>query len=221
MRKKEWIRVGLALIVALLFVLVIVVVMNFIRTRQTYDLSPEEPQEEEIIFRNSSDMSEQEIRELVEERRMALKDFFKNAEFYLIGDVALDYTEEDNEKYLVVNETFLNDLRGLLTLDAYNEYWNQFTEIEPKKDVLLSSRIYMAPRDLFDSIYVTSAIPSYDVSEELLVLESATNDKIIARENIKLCDEDLICRRNDFYELNLEKEDDTWKIDNFTTLIEE
>ncbi len=218
MRKKEWKQLGMVLCVAALFIIVIVTVMNFTKTKEIIDLTPDHPTEKEE-FQNTSTMSEQRIRELVEEKRMALKDFFHDAQYYNIGDVSKNHTSSDNEHYVVVDTNFLNQLRNLLTLSAYNFYFDEMSEIEISSDVSIAGPLYMVSRDLFDSIYVASAIPSYDVTEELLILESATDDKIEAKENIKLCDENDYCPRNDFYQLLLEKEDNVWKIADFTTPI--
>ncbi len=218
MSKKEILKVLFIIGAVFLSIFVILIIMNFIRTKENIDFTPtEEPKT--ITFRNSSSMTEQEIRILVEEKRSALKSFFQNAQYYNIGDVGKDYTSEDNEKYLVVGEGFLNELRNLLTLDAYNVYWNEMEELVSKDNIDIKERIYKTRKDLFDSIYVTSAIAFYDVTEENIILESATDEEIIARENIKLCNDNDICERNDFYYLSLEKEDETWKINDFTTLI--
>jgi len=73
----------------------------------------------------------------------------------------------------------------------------------------------MARKDIFDEAYTTSAISLLDVSEELLSLKYATDEKIEAVENIKLCEEDT-CKRDEFYYFVLVKEEDNWKISEFT-----
>ena len=220
MKKKEWIRLGLVAIVGILFVIVLLGVMSFTRKKENIDYTEEPPAPEEMKFTNASNMTESEIRELVEEKRTNLKNFFHDAEYYNIGDVAVNYTSEDNDEFMVINEDFLNELKSLLSARAYDNYDQYMEEIEKRSDINIQGTLYMAPRDLFDRIYITSAIPSYDVSEEYLILESATNERVKARENIKLCDDKGICSRDDLYELDLVKEEDTWKIDEFLTLID-
>ena len=220
MNKKEWIRLGLVVGVGILFVIVVLSVMSFTRKKEDIDYTEELPAPEEIKFTNASDMTEREIRELVEEKRTNLKNFFHDAQYYNIGDVSKNHTSEDNDTYMVVDEAFLNELKTLLSSNAYDDYEQYMEEIEKRSDINIKGTLYMAPRDLFDAIFVTSAIPSYDVSEEYLILESATNDQIKARENIKLCNDDDICSRDDVYELDLVKEEGTWKIDEFLTLID-
>ena len=213
MNKRKWIITGTALALIVLFGLIILTTFNFQSNREDVleDLTTNEP--EEIIFQNSSDMSESDIRMLVEEKRITLKEFFENAKYYNISEISSEYTKEDDEDYIVVDEEFLNEFRMLVTEDVYGNYWDELIEITPDSDVLLNSRVYRGPKNLFDSIASESAISLYNVNEEILILESATNDKIVAMENIKLCPEDTeICSRNDFYRLILEKEEDTWKI---------
>ncbi len=218
MNRREWMRLGIASVCIFLFVLVILVVMTFVKSRETVDYNTD-PVEEEIIFHNSSDMTEQEIRLFVEEKRTELKEFFETAKYYTVSEVAQGYTQEDDEKYLVVDREFLEQLQSLLTTDAYGMFWNEFEEVVPKSDTFFQTRLYLARKDLFDFVYVTSAIAKFDVSEEKLILENATNDKITAIINILLCDEENICARDDKYQFHLEKEEETWKIADFTTLI--
>lgn len=220
MKKKEWIRLALVVGVGILFIIVLLGVMSFTRKKENIDYTEEPSAPEEIKFTNASDMTESEIRELVEEKRTNLKNFFHDAQYYNIGDVSENHTSEDNDDYMVVNEDFLNELKTLLSSRAYDDYYQYMEEIEKRSDINIKGTLYMVPRDLFDRIYITSAIPSYDVSEEYLILESATNERIKARENIKLCNDEGICSRDDVYELDLVKEEDTWKVDEFLTLID-
>ncbi len=220
MKKKEWIRLGLVIVVGILFVFVLLGVMSFTGKRENIDYTEEPPAPEELKFTNASDMTESEIRELVEEKRTNLKNFFHDAQYYNIGDVSANHTSEENDIYMVVNEEFLNELKTLLSSKAYDNYYQYMEEIEKRSDINISGSLYMAPRDLFDAIFVTSAIPSYDASEEYLILESATNERIKARENIKLCDDKGICSRDDVYEFDLVKEEDIWKVDEFLILID-
>ena len=55
-----------------------------------------------------------------------------------------------------------------------------------------------------------------DVSEELLILASATDDTIIGYENIRYCNDEGVCVRDENYSLNLKLENGEWKISNFT-----
>jgi len=70
---------------------------------------------------------------------------------------------------------------------------------------------------LFDDVYTKSAIATLSVNEETLVLKNASNEKIETLVNIKLCEEtEETCQRNEFYTFFLIKEDEMWKISEFT-----
>ena len=214
MLRREWKKIAVALLLIVLFVLVALTIFKFQKESEDVFEDYTNNPSEEIVFQNSSDMSEQEIRQLVEEKRNTLKSFFENAKYYNISEVSSEYTKEDDEKYIVIDENFLNQFHTYVTDDVYGYYWDQLTEITPDQDVLLTSRIHRGPKTMFDSVYSDSAIAMINVNEEILELESATNEKIVSIINIRLCPdgEDAICSRNDHYRLILEKVENDWKI---------
>ena len=222
MNKKEWIRIVLIIVVASLLGLVLIVGMHFQETGNDVIIEKDNHEDltNEIIFVNNSSMSEQDIRVLVEEKRTALKEFFREAKYYNISDVSSEHTKEDNDKYIVVGESFLNTLKDLLSIDLYGDYWNEFTEIVPKATVDLKERVYKARKDLFDDLYSNSAIAMINLTEEILLLEKATDETITALINIKLCEEDSndFCKRDEKYYFILDKVEDTWKIAEFTLI---
>ena len=222
MNKKEWIRIVLIIVVASLLGLVLIVGMHFQETGNDVIIEKDNHEDltNEIIFVNNSSMSEQDIRVLVEEKRTALKEFFREAKYYNISDVSSEHTKEDNDKYIVVGESFLNTLKDLLSIDLYGDYWNEFTEIVPKSTVDLKERVYKARKDLFDDLYSNSAIAMINLTEEILLLEKATDETITALINIKLCEEDSndFCKRDEKYYFILDKVEDTWKIAEFTLI---
>ena len=222
MNKKEWIRIVLIIVVASLLGLVLIVGMHFQETGNDVIIEKDNHEDltNEIIFVNNSSLSEQDIRVLVEEKRTALKDFFREAKYYNISDVSSEHTKEDNDKYIVVGESFLNTLKDLLSIDLYGDYWNEFTEIVPKPTVDLKERVYKARKDLFDDLYSNSAIAMINLTEEILLLEKATDETITSLINIKLCEEDSndFCKRDEKYYFILNKVEDTWKIAEFTLI---
>ncbi len=221
MTKRKWMIIGVTLGILALFSLVLLTTFKFQSNHEDIIEDLTDNESEEIVFQNSSDMSERDIRILVEEKRTTLKQFFENAKYYNISEISRNYTKEDDEKYIVVDENFLNEFRTLVTEEIYGRYWDELTEITPDTDALVNSRVHRGSKELFDTIASDSAISLYNVNEEILILESATNDRIVARENIKLCPEELeICSRNDFYRLILEKDQDVWKIAEFQEKIE-
>lgn len=215
MNKKDWQKLGVSMMVGALMILVTLSVINFKKTKEEMDITIKNPITEEN-FQNESDMEEQEIRLLVEQQRQILKNFFQEAQYYTLSEVA-DYNKEEDENYIVVDEEFLQELKKLFTLELYTKYWEEFTEINPKATIDLKSRVYMARKDLFDDVYTKSAIATLSVNEETLVLKNASNEKIETLVNIKLCEEtEETCQRNEFYTFFLIKEDELWKISEFT-----
>ena len=193
MKKKDWQKLGVSVMVGALMILVTLSVINFKKTKEEMDITIKNPITEEN-FQNESDMEEQEIRLLVEQQRQILKNFFQEAQYYTLSEVA-DYNKEEDENYIVVDEEFLQELKKLFTLELYSKYWE----------------------DLFDDVYTKSAIATLSVNEETLVLKNASNEKIETLVNIKLCEEtEETCQRNEFYTFFLIKEDEMWKISEFT-----
>lgn len=214
--KKELKKMGIIVAVVSLLMLVSFSVITFQKSKENVNIEVENKKKDEIIFNNQSDLDEKEIRLLVEEKRNNLKNFFKNAQYYSISEVAKGYSKEDDDTYIVIDEEFLNKLKSMVSLDIYGEYWKEMKEVIPYENVLLKSRIYRAPKNLFDDLYLKSAIAMQEVSEELLLLKSATNNKIEAIENIRLCEEVDFCKREEYYEFILEKEESEWIITEFT-----
>ena len=77
MLKREWKKITIGLFLVFLFILVALTIFNFQKESEDIfeDYTNNPP--EEIVFQNSSDMTEQEIREIVEEKRSILKNFLK------------------------------------------------------------------------------------------------------------------------------------------------
>lgn len=213
MNKKEWQKLMFGVIIAVLFGLILVTILSFTKNPENIVIEDNPIKKEEIVFQNNSSMSEKDIRDLLEAKREEFTAFINNIEYYKISEVGEKYTIEDDEKYLVLKETTLTELRNLVTEEFYTTYWDKLTEIVPKATIQLSGRIYEGPIDLFDELYSKSAIAQTNVSEEILILKSATDEEIVAIENIKLCGEDSdICTRDDKYNYVLKKENDIWKI---------
>ena len=214
--KKNWLRIGMVIGLVILFGILLVTVMSFKRDRENIDMNLDDSEQDTIVFQNNSSMTEQEIRELVEEKRITLKNFFENAQYYTPSEVSLDHTQEDDAYYIVIGETFLNTLQQLLTETLYQSYFAQFQPVNKRGDINISENLYIGSKDIFENINLDSAIAMLDVSEELLILASATDDTIIGYENIRYCNDEGVCVRDENYSLNLKLENGEWKISNFT-----
>ena len=224
MNRRKWITLGVSVLVIILFAIVILTAFNFKKDREEvfedYTNNELPNESDETIFHNSSDLTEEEIRTLVEEKRTSLKDVIENAQYYKASDVSSSFNREDDEKVVAIPESFLNKIKNLLTTNLYSEYTKDVKAITVDKNITnITEPLYEMPKDLFDNASFNSAISFYDVSEENLILENATNDKITTIINIKLCEEntDDNCTRDSYYRFILEKEQEEWKIADFET----
>jgi len=213
MNKKEWLNIGCILSVAILFILILLTAFNFTKEKENIFIDTPD-QEVEHNFINNSSMSEQEIRLLVENKREELKQLLANIEYYKISEVAEGYQQSDDENYIVIKESFLNTFKSYVTEDFYQLYYNELTEITKRQDVLIEEKLFSGPSTLFDTLYVESAIAMKDVNEEILILVKANDQRIEAKENIRLCQENdnKNCSRDSKYSLVLEYIDDDWVI---------
>ena len=222
MTKRRLLTFGLGLLVIILLGLVILTTFNFQKKKLNIHEDLTDNKQEEIVFNNNSDMTEQDIRLLVEEKRVTLKNIIENIKYYNLSEISSDYNAEDDQEYIAIDEDLLNELKKILTSIAYTNIEDELTKIEPDANVLLDKNIYKCSKSIFDDIAYNSAVAFYDVNEEQLILESATNEKIVAIERIKLCDEENteICTRNSKYHFILEKEDNDWKISELLEKVE-
>ena len=223
MTRKKWITLGVGAVVIALFAAILLTTFNFKQEREEiFEDYTNQDIEEDIIFHNSSDLSENEIRSLTEEKRTSLKNLLENAQYYIVSEINSSYTQEDDETLMAIPESFLTELSAILTSDLYETYRSEMEEITVDQDITnINEPVYVVRKDIFDEASYNSAVAFYDVNEEQLILESATNEKITAIEHIKLCDENNPdnCTRDTKYRLILEKENEEWKIAEFENQI--
>lgn len=221
MNKKEWLKIIVFVAVFVAFSIVIIRVVSFERKKD--DVTIETPiidntkKEEEITFENNSSLEESEIRKLVEEKRENLRQFFENTKFYKISEVSRDFTSEEDDNYIVLDANFFADFKAMVTETIYNNYWEQFTKVNKRSDILVEEDLYVAKKGIFDDIYYESAIAINDVTEEKIVLGKATDKEIGAYINIKYCEDDTTCVRDELYHFDLVQINDEWLIADFTT----
>lgn len=220
MARREWKKIGIGAILCILLILIMLSTLTFEMTKKdTFEDLTNQPNElDSLVFKNESDLSEEEVREIVEEKRNTLKDFFESATYYKPSEINREYTSADDENYLVVDESFLNELNALVTTEIYNSYFEQFVEITKDQDVAITERLYRGPKDIFDDLFYKSAIAMIDVNEEKTLLDRATNEYISAVINIRYCDEEQpdICSKNEYYVFELQKEENDWQVAEFT-----
>ena len=203
------------------FSIVIIRVVSF--ERQKDDVTIDTPviddtkKDEEISFENNSSLEENEIRKLIEEKRENLKQFFDDTKFYKVSEVSKDFTSEDDDNYIVLDTNFFDNFKTMVTEAIYDHYWNQFAKVNKRSDILVKEDLYVAKKGIFDDIYYESAIAINDVTEEKIVLRKATDKEINAYINIKYCEDDNTCVRDEFYHFDLIQINDEWLIEDFTT----
>ncbi len=214
MIKREWKKLVLILIVILALGFVSLRVIKFSQEKENITIESE-PEETTEKFENTSDMSEEEIRNLVEEKREQLKEFFLNIQYYKPSEVAQNYTIEDDENLIVIDSKFWEDFQKLVTEEIIEQFKGSFELVEKQKDINIEEELYIGSKNTFEDILIESAITVVDVTEEQLVPVSATDTEIITYENIRYYNEEGICIRDDAYSFNLIKENEEWKISEF------
>lgn len=221
MNKKEWLKIIAFLAVFVAFSIVIIRVVSF--ERQKDDVTIDTPviddtkKDEGISFENNSSLEENEIRKLIEEKRENLKQFFEDTKFYKVSEVSKDFTSEDDDNYIVLDTNFFDSFKTMVTEAIYVHYWNQFAKVNKRSDILVKEDLYVTKKGIFDDIYYESAIAINDVTEEKIVLRKATDKEINAYINIKYCEDDNACVRDELYHFDLIQINDEWLIEDFTT----
>lgn len=218
MHKKELKKIILSIIVIILFSLVLVTIFSFNKNSENIEFNgannteEDSPKEEQDTFTNNSDIEEKDIRLLVEEKRLALKEYLSHVKYYKLSDISANYQSSD-DSYIGIPQSFFSGLKELVTDELYNSYFSKCTLVETNNNPSIKENIYASPINLFDETYTNSAVAVNDVNTEILILKNATNERVEAKEEIKICSADTnSCTRDSFYSLVLEKENEIWKI---------
>lgn len=199
--------------VTLLLLFVLTISFHFFKEEQVDKNINKEPvvlpEVDDLEFANESSLSVDEIWDIVEEKKGALRNLFYDSKVYEPHEIdPLNYTVSDNERYVVFDGNFVKVLNELVTEEIYNKIINEF--------ILIKDQFYIADSDIFDSIYLYSAIAEIEVisSETRLVI---ANDEVInASVLIQVCeDEDTECNDNFSVPFELTKVDNIWKISSF------
>ena len=92
MRKDKWKKTLIAVGIIVLFILIILTVFAFQHESEEVIIDDRSPEvEEEIVFENNSDYTEEEIRDITENLRESLRDLLSNIEYYKISENGKDF----------------------------------------------------------------------------------------------------------------------------------
>ena len=217
MFKKEWQKTLIIVGVLLLFILIILTAYHFVKEPEDVNIvePTQEPEKPTEVFQNFTDLSESDIKEMAEEKRIQLQAYLAVVPTYKVSEAFEGYSPEDDEVYMGIGQSFLDGLHDLITDDFFNQIMDQLEMGEVPPTVGAIEPIYIARVDLFDKYYLASAISQQDYNQEVLILKEANDIRINMVENLRYCNEENpdICIRDDFYDYVLKKENEEYKID--------
>lgn len=206
-------QIALIIGIALLFLFVLMVGFRFFHEEEVKPNVSKDPvvlpEDDELEFSNESSLSGDEVWKLVEEKKESLRTLFYDSKVYEPHEIdATKYTISDNDHYVVFGQDFIKNLNQIVTEDIYNRILNELTVIK--------DQYYVAPKDIFDSIYLNSAIAEIDVLSSEIRLVIATDEFINANVSIQICEEEDFTCNNDFnVPFELQKVGNDWKISSF------
>lgn len=205
---------GILLILGLgILVTVLIIILQFnTEGKKNVILEGEELQQpKEVIFNNNSSLDDNEIKELLSTNREKIINFFKDAEHYVLSEIDKNYTSEDDEKFMVLDYEFLENLSLLTTSELFEELTKDFELIKSDSD----NNYYKVDKNIFNPYFYQSAIATHNLSKYTILPENATDKEITSIVRIQLCEEEDLnkCRETHDCYFNLKKENDKWLID--------
>ena len=204
----------LIVLAVILLGIVISVVLQFTFKGEVISMEEPEPpiSEQKYTLVNESKMDEQDITDLVVNMRDDMVNYLNPIRYYTITDIEPSYSEEDNEKYMVLTDDFTDNLKFLVTTNLYNKLINNFEILKTENNKVY----YKVSKDEFNPLFNNSALNIFDYTNMEIHPIYANEDKIESIVKYKYCDKENsdLCRRDDDYNFNLVKENDTWLVDN-------
>lgn len=210
MERKQFV---LIIGVALLFLFVLMVGFHFFKEEEVKPNISKDPvvlpEDDELEFSNESSLSGDEVWKLVEEKKEVLRSLFYESKVYEPHEIdATRYTISDNDHYVVFDQDFIKNLNQIVTEDIYNTILSELTVIK--------DQYYIAEKDIFNSVYLNSAIAEVDVLSSEIRLVMATDEFINANVSIQICEEDDHTCNHDFnVPFELQKVGNDWKVSSF------
>lgn len=169
------------------------------------------PGDDELEFVNSSSMSDEEVEKIVTNLKADLRKLFYETMIYDLKEIDPSRTDEENETFVVFDEEFLQTLNLLVTDNIYYSIFNQMTLLTSDSD----HTFYLADRDIFESIYLDSAIAEVGIISSNLRLVSASDNLISATVLISACDQNKDCDKKASIPFELKNVNGTWKVNVF------
>ena len=193
--------------------IVISIVLQFTFKGQVIDLSdPETPFEEKTYeLVNESDMTEEEITNLIIDKRKEIMNYFSVIRYYNISDIDSFYTESDNDVFMVLTDEFADNLRFLTTWNLYEKLTRNFEVLKKENN----TTYYKVLKNEFTILHNNSAIAIFDYTEMETHPIYASDEKIESVIRFKICDDKVynFCRKDEEYKFILIKEDNEWLVD--------
>ena len=217
--KKE-LKIGIIIIVIiclLALVLTVAIQFNFKGENIKDEYIPSKEEKQSLV--NDSEYSDEEIKTIIENTRNKIIKFFEEAKYFNISDISSDYSSQDNEEYMALDEEFLNNLHALVTDELYTSLTQQVELL-----TTLDNKIYYkAPRKLYEDLFYESAMATLNTNNQEIEPLYADNENINSIVKIQICEENEynLCRRDDHYIFDLKKVNDDWKINSLIEKEEE
>jgi len=165
------------------------------------------PGEDELEFLNESSLDVKEIMDLVSKKQIDLRNLFYHSNIYEPHQIdPTSYSLEDNQKYVVFDQKFLTSFHDIVTESVYSFYFEQMK--------LIQNGYYVAPKEIFQAIYLESVIAELDIASSSLRLLAATDEIINASVTLKTCEED-VCEYEMSVPFEIQNINGDWKVSSF------
>ncbi len=214
MRFLEKNKILVGVIVAILFCFVAFISFQFFREEEEKpDISKDPvvlPDENEWEIVNQSSLSIEELWDLVNTKKSELRKLFYESQVYHISEIdSENYTEADDDVYVVFDSKFVEQLNQLLTEELYHTFLNQMR--------LVKDSYYVSLQEDFSYIYFESAIAETRVDSSEIRLMSASDEYINASVLLNICEseEDTECKLLLQKPFELRKVGESWKVNKF------
>lgn len=214
MRFLEKNKVLVGVVVVLLLCLVIAIGVRFFQKEEEKPNIPKDPvvlpEEDEWEVANTSSYSVEELWDLIQAKKTELRRLFYESKVYHISEIDSEhYNEEDDEKYVVFDSKFLEELNQIVSDELYTSFFNRMQRIKDS--------YYMAVQEDFSFVYFESAIAELRVDSSEVRLMSATDEFINASVTLNICESDGDSECNLVLQVpfELKRIGESWKVNKF------